>query len=188
MPCNFYFTTIIVGGSEQKKKSSLPPKQCHHRRVFGLLCLPVHPITVWPTSPYCPITTSTHHTQSCQAGSTVTPLLIALVFSTPSNRPFHQCLTLPCIKQQLNTRIKTCPKALHSPPWQHYTFTRHERSLAPFPAQEKTSCWTTHEKLPAELHKNKRGRACALPWLLYPSLSDPDTASFPGSQRTILLC
>ena len=37
-----------------------------------LLCLPVHPITVWPTSPYCPITTSTHHTQSCQAGSTRT--------------------------------------------------------------------------------------------------------------------
>ena len=59
----------------------------------------------------------------------------------------------------------------------------------PVPLWEETSRWTAiQEKLPAELHKNKRGRAYALPWLLYPSPSDPDTASFPGSQRTLLLC
>ena len=79
----------------------------HAHTRTRVLCLPVHPIIVWPTSPYCPITTSTHHTQSCEAGSTVTPLL-ALVFSTPSNQPFHQCLilsTCTCIKQQWNTHI-----------------------------------------------------------------------------------
>ena len=69
---------------------------------------------------------------------------------------------------------------MHSPPWQHYTFTRHGRSLAPFPCGEKTSRWTTQEKLPAELHKNKRGRAHALPWLLYPSPLRPRHCLVPG--------
>ena len=43
--------------------------------------------------------------------------------------------------------IKTCPKALHSTPWQHYTFTRHEWSirLAPF-LTGKTSRWTAQEQ------------------------------------------
>ena len=116
------------------------------------LCLPVHPITVWPTSPYCPITTSTHHTQSCQAGSTVTPLLIALVFSTPSVQPtipsmsdtyMYNVMWRAAMKHSYRLIKKTCPKALH----RHRDSNIHSPVIpCPIPSREK---------LPAELPYKK---------------------------------